>query len=227
MIYKLMAHRALILLLIVVGLSWGQLAIGSSNETVLAGDGAPHESANAASNFFSLNYIWSVSGLEPGQVIMALNQNGKDLYGAAKYEPDSGQAWNAVVVGSIFGDSVVLTLTSLKDDEQVSSMMTGTFDSVNQTLKGSFFQTSCGNISSKGTFSAIWINPETSSFTPAKVEGETRAATANGESTAQAASQASSQTSRFHDVHQDADRILTGVGDISQIPIGMGGSGLP
>ena len=33
--------------------------------------------------------------------------------------------------------------------------------------------------------------------------------------------------SRFHDVREDRDRILTGVGDISQIPIGMGGSGLP
>jgi hypothetical protein len=72
----------------------------------------------------------------------------------------------------------------------------------------------------------MWINPDISSFTPAKVEEATPASTVNGESTAQAARQASSQTSRFHDVHQDADRILTGVGDISQIPIGMGGSGL-
>jgi len=38
--------------------------------------------------------------------------------------------------------------------------------------------------------------------------------------------QASLQKTRYHDVRQDADRILTGVGDISQIPIGMGGSGL-
>jgi hypothetical protein len=38
---------------------------------------------------------------------------------------------------------------------------------------------------------------------------------------------ATDQKSRFHDVREDADRILTGVGDISQIPIGMGGSGLP
>lgn len=222
-----MTHRALIVLLIVAGLSLGQLANGSSDEIILAGDGAHHESANAASTFFTLKYIWSVSGLEPGQVIMALNQDGKDLYGRAKYEPDSGQAWNAVVVGSILGDNVVLTLTALKSDEQVSSMMTGTFDSVNQTLIGSFLQTCCGNISGRGTFSAMWINPDISSFTPAKVEEATPASTANGESTAKAASQASSQTSRFHDVHQDADRILTGVGDISQIPIGMGGSGLP
>jgi len=158
---------------------------------------------------------------------MALNQDGKDLYGAAKYEPDSGQAWNAVVVGSIIGDNIVLALTALKSDAQVSSMMTGTFDSVNQTLSGSFVQTSYGNISARGAFSAMWINPDTSSFTPAKVEEATHATTMNGESTTEVASQASSQTSRFHDVHQDADRILTGVGDISQIPIGMGGSGLP
>jgi len=115
LICKPKAIRALIALLIVVGL--GQLAVGSSDEIVLAGDGARQESA---SNFFALNYIWSVSGLEPGQVIMALNQDGKDLYGAAKYEPDSGQAWNAVVVGSIIGDNIVLALTALKSDAQVS-----------------------------------------------------------------------------------------------------------
>ncbi len=34
---------------------------------------------------------------------------------------------------------------------------------------------------------------------------------------------ASSQKSMYHDVREDADRILTGVGDISQIPIGMSG----
>jgi len=34
---------------------------------------------------------------------------------------------------------------------------------------------------------------------------------------------ASSQKSRYHDVREDANRILTGVGDISQIPIGMSG----
>ena len=47
----------------------------------------------------NLSYIWSITGIEPGQVIMVLKQEGEDLYGQAKYEPDSGQSWNGVVVG--------------------------------------------------------------------------------------------------------------------------------
>ena len=47
----------------------------------------------------NLSYIWSVTGIEAGQVIMVLKQEGENLYGQAKYEPDSGQSWNGVVIG--------------------------------------------------------------------------------------------------------------------------------
>ena len=55
----------------------------------------------------NLNYIWSVTGIEEdGQVIMLLRQEGGDLYGRAKFEPDSGQAWNGLVVGMIEDENV-------------------------------------------------------------------------------------------------------------------------
>jgi len=78
----------------------------------------------------------------------------------------------------------------------------------------------------------MWINPDISSYTSAKAESQARKS-APGEKEANATVQAakeslptpvaSSQKSRYHDVREDADRILTGVGDISQIPIGMSG----
>jgi hypothetical protein len=249
-----MVHLIVLAVLFTVGLSQGQYANDSSKETIIRDNSstmenrsetsatnesmqslAAPEADESAGHTQRLSYIWSVTGLESGQVIMALSQDGKDLYGAAKYEPDGGQPWNAVVIGSVQGNKVDLVLTSQQGDELISSEMTGTFDETNQSLQGEFIQVRGGKISKRGDFAAIWINPDASSFTPATVE-ETNPTSiipdASNAITPEATIDENSQengqqTSRYHDVHQDADRILTGVGDISQIPIGMGGSGLP
>ena len=197
------------------------------------GENANNSSITAVAD---LKYIWSVTGIESEKITMVLNQDGKDLFGQAKYEPDNGKKWNAEVVGSIEGNNVELTLSAQKDKETVTTKMTGIFDT-NQTISGSFSQVSSGKIVNKGNFSAMWISPDTSSYAPATTEepkAETPApavvnTTAAVETTTAATENSlptSSSKSYFHDVRQDADKILTGVGDISQIPIGMGGSGL-
>ncbi|VVB71319.1 Uncharacterised protein [uncultured archaeon] len=194
----------------------------------------PNESAP------NLNYIWSVMGIETGQVIMVLSQNGRDLYGSAKYEPDSGEAWNGAVSGTADGDKVSLVITAQKGDKEVASRLTGTFDAASQTIKGNILQVSEGQVTAKGNFEAMWINPDTSSYIPASVttsnvvgasgtsasESGASTGSTNPQSSAENAVPAANASSRYHDVHQYADSILTGVGDISQIPIGMGGSGL-
>ncbi len=71
----------------------------------------------------------------------------------------------------------------------------------------------------------MYINPELSGYTPAKVKELTpKMPISNINDTSDTTT--NQQKTKYHDVRQDADRILTGVGDISQIPIGMGGSGL-
>jgi hypothetical protein len=198
------------------------------------GENANNSSITAVAD---LKYIWSVTGIESEKITMVLNQDGKDLFGQAKYEPDNGKKWNAEVVGSIEGNNVGLTLSAQKDKETVTTKMTGIFDNTNQTISGSFSQVSSGKIVNKGNFSAMSISPDTSSYAPATTEepkAETLApavvnTTAAVETTTAATENSlptSSSKSYFHDVRQDADKILTGVGDISQIPIGMGGSGL-
>jgi hypothetical protein len=96
-----------------------------------------------------------------------------------------------------------------------------------EAISGKFFQVSEGKISGNGEFNAIWINPDLSSYTPAKIEElnpvPTTNVTAPADTNEASQQQAAQQKPRFHDVHEDADRILTGVGDISQIPIGMSG----
>ena len=190
----------------------------------------------------NLNYIWSVTGIEEGgQVIMLLRQEGGDLYGQAKFEPDSGQAWNGLVVGMIEDENVSLALTAQKEDALCSYRLRGEYDPVSESISGDLLQICDGNITRRGMFQAIWINPDLTSYSPAVVElsrpaEPSSSQNADAPKTVQSAPQTEasaaspspdSEKSRFHDVRQDADRILTGVGEISQIPIGMGGSGLP
>ncbi len=180
--------------------------------------------ATAAQN---LKYIWTITGIENDPVTMALDQDGQDLFGRAKYAPDSGEPWNGNVAGVTSGNEVHLVITALKGDKQVSTVLDGIFD--DGGITGKFFQTSEGEISNRGEFNAMWINPDLSSYTPVEIKDnntEMQAQTANAIAPADV-NQISQQKSIYHDVHQDADRVLTGVGDISQIPIGMGGSGLP
>jgi len=232
---------------------------------------------------------------------MVLDQDGEDLFGQAKYEPDSGENWNGEVVGSIDLDKVDLTLAAQKDGQLVTTRMSGIFSG--EDINGNFSQVSGGKLVNKGPFSATYFSNLTSDYTPAvtkqpKTEPEV-AQTADPVQTAaipnsvkitstdfqpnsmsiqagttvtwinyDAADQAitsangefdsgnippggqyqytfskagtfnyystinPSVTGRivvkkvYHNVVEDADKILTGVGDISGIPIGMGGGGL-
>ena len=159
---------------------------------------------------------------------MVLNQEGSDLYGQAKFEPDGGKAWNAEVVGFVTENKVDLTLTAQKDKELVTTKMTGIY--ANDTINGNFTQSSGGKKVGSGTFGATVFYPDTSSYTPAIIEepkvettapdvvDTTAASNASAEQTAEPAKPAS----RFVDVRQYADKIGPG-GDLSGIPPGMGG----
>lgn len=210
----------LLIFLLTAGLSLGQDISSSQNNTTNPNAAVPN-----------LMYIWAINGIENDQVIMALNQDGNDLFGQAKYEPENADPWNGVVTGSVSGDRVYLVITVLKGTEQVSTLLEGSF--ADGSISGKFFQTAGFNISNQGEFSAMWINPDLSSYTPAEVKEivpempiSNINATLAPETYTETYPQHPQKTI-YHDVRQDADRILTGVGDISQIPIGMGGSGLP
>ena len=181
-----------------------------------------------------LSYIWWVSGIEIGNVIMALSQENEILYGQAKYEPDGQGAWNAVVIGSAKEDHIELVLTYIDDGLETSARLNGTYDSLNQSIRGDLLKVKDGAISERGNFEAIWINPDTSSYTPAVIPQKAEPSDVQiTSSISEAATEkpvavksGSGSETYYHDVRQDAVRILTGVGDLSQIPIGMGGSGL-
>ena len=181
----------------------------------------------------NLKFIWAVTGVEAEQIVMVLDQDGADLFGRAKYEPQGGKAWNAEATGSIAGDKVDLTITAQKDNELVSSKLSGTFDSLNGTIQGNYTQTSLGKIINKGIFNAMQISPDTSSYVSATIE-EPKAvaqapaavdASADAATTPSETETAEKPKSRFVDVREYADKMGPG-GDLSGVPPGMGGSGL-
>ncbi len=196
------------------------------------------EAQPAEATAASLQYIWSITGIEPEQVTMALNQEGQDLYGQAKFEPENGEPWNAVVIGSVLGDKVDLVITALKGETLVSTKLTGTF--ANEAINGQFFQVSDGSIGNRGDFSAMWINPDISSYAPAviaqsKPEPASEPTQTENVSTPATESETTTPTTqqpvqlgkstRFVDVRKYKDQIGPG-GDLSGVPPGMGGSGL-
>ncbi len=184
-----------------------------------------------------LSGIWSIEGLEEvGGVVIALEQNGSQLYGRAKYEPDSGEGWNGQVIGSATGDGIELVIASGQDDVLVSRRLLGRYEILNQSILGQFIQTFDGQVINQGHFVAIIINPDTSLYSPAiigRVEREDfkavtehmvgKKATGGGESrsnlTYPAEISPSNQTmqenrladSGYYDVHRDLESILTGV----------------
>ncbi len=188
----------------------------------------------SSQSILDLSYIWSVSGIEIDNVIMALNQENEILYGQAKYEPDGQGAWNAVVIGSVKEDNVDLVMTYLDDGSETSTRLNGTYDPSNQSIRGDLLKVKDGEISERGTFEAIWINPDTASYTPAVMPQKAEPSIVQSEPSSSVAAMNETVAVKsgtrsedyYHDVRQDAVSILTGVGDLSQIPIGMGGSGL-
>ena len=198
--------------------------LDDANESILA-----NESNVSAPSTINLNYIWSVSGIESGSISMAIDQDGSDLFIRAKYEPDGAKPWNAEGMGTVAGNLVELTITAQKEKELVTTKMIGTY--ANDTINGNFTQTSGGKKVGGGVFIAMWISPGTSSYAPAVIEEEIKetpeAAAVNDTSSTEAATTQTSDTkSKFTDVKQYADKVLTGVGELSGVPIGMGGSGL-
>lgn len=236
-----MNKRSIILSLLLVslftGLSLGQTDNNTSvtqtistNESIPSNDTADVNATQAAAGP-NLNYIWSFTGIEIDPITMVLNQEGSELFGQAKYEPEGGKAWNADVLGSVNGNEVGLTLTAQKDEELVTTKMTGTL--ADDTIVGNFTQISGGKKVGSGNFSAMWVSPEVSSYSPAVIEEpkvetpapaavqDMAATNASAEQTAEPAKPAS----RFIDVRQWKDKIGPG-GDLSGVPPGMGGGSL-
>ncbi len=231
MLIKVLSLSLLFVLIIGVG-------IGEENETLPNADVVEIEAnltSNATSNMtaieaapLSLQYIWSLSLSSGEQVTIALNQSGTDLFGSAKYE--GAEPWNGVVVGSVDGNNVKLVLTALKGKRLVPMILTGNY--TEDTITGTYSVYSPTGLVDSGKFTAMWINPDTSVYTPAVISeapAQTAAAPAEQtnvtETTQETAKPTQLSTKRFFDVTEKKEEIFSSPASI--IPPGMGmGAGL-
>ena len=102
-----------------------------------------------------------------------------------------------------------------------------------ERVTGDLVRVTNGEIMERSQFQAMWINPDTSGYTPAvieqpKAEPPAPAAvntTTAAETTTESTTETQKTASRFVDVRQYKDKIGPG-GDLSGIPPGMGGGGL-
>jgi hypothetical protein len=224
---------SLLLVSLITGLSLGQTDNNTSiTKTISTNESTPVNgtadvNATQPGTGPNLKYIWSITGIETGPITMALNQEGSELYGQAKYEPEGGKAWNADVMGSVTENEVELTLSAQKEKESITTKMTGIY--ANDIINGNFTQISGGKKVGNGTFNATWISPDISSYTQAIIEEPKVETPAPAVVDSTAASNASMEQTTpevkkkyFTDVNEFADKIGPG-GDLSGIPPGMSG----
>ncbi|MCQ8903935.1 MAG: hypothetical protein NQU42_07585 [Methanothrix sp.] len=227
MLTKFMSIGLLFVLIIGAGMCEDQ-AEGVENATV-AMDNVTMD-MNATSNVtaeeaapLSLQYIWSLSLSSGEQITMALNQSGAELFGSAKYE--GAEPWNGVVVGSVNGSSVDLVLTALKGRSLVPIVMKGIYSE--DTITGTYSVYSPRGVVSSGKFTAMWINPDTSVYTPAVIPEAAPpapAAQTNVTETEQTTTTQPTQlsTRKFFDVTEKKEEIFSSPASIIPPGIGMG-----
>lgn len=227
MLTKFLSMGMLLLLIIGAGMCEDKVA---ENATVSMDNVT--ETVNVTSNAteaapLSLQYIWSLSLSSGEQITMALNQSGSELFGAAKYE--GAEPWNGVVVGSVNDSRVDLVLTALKGKSLVPIVLKGSYSE--DTIAGTYSVYSPTGVVESGKFTAMWINPDTSVYTPAVITEPTPpapAAQTNATQTEQTTTTTTQPTQlstrKFLDVTEKKEEIFSSPASI--IPPAMGMSAL-
>jgi hypothetical protein len=180
-----------------------------SAQDVLSGENDTIVQNSAYSDMAIAQGIWRAF-LGEEEIIIAVNQSDKSLFGLAKFEGDN--PWNAAVAGSIFDGEVSLSLAALRSDSLASICINAALQ--DKTMKGSFVESDSNGKASDGQFTADMISPNTSGYSPAVVEtaqkeaDETEQVTqTNAEKTAEAPAKGESEIAvpsqsdgRFKDV---------------------------
>ena len=108
--------------------------------------------------------IWKAT-LGEKDVVLSVNQSTQSLFGLAKYEGEN--PWNAALSGFIDQDQVFISLGAMDGDALASISIRANL--VGESMSGVFVRSDSNGKASRGEFSAILINPDTSGYTPAAV----------------------------------------------------------
>ena len=122
---------------------------------------APGDTTSASDG---VHGIWKAS-LGEKDVVLSVNQSTQSLFGLAKYEGEN--PWNAALSGFIDQDQVFISLGAMDGDALASISIRANL--VGESMSGVFVRSDSNGKASRGEFSAILINPDTSGYTPAAV----------------------------------------------------------
>jgi hypothetical protein len=112
--------------------------------------------------------IWKAS-LGEKEVTMSVSQSTQSLFGLAKYEGEN--PWNAALSGFVDSDMVFISLAAMDGDAMASISIRANL--VNESMDGFFVRSDSNGKASRGEFSAILINQDTSGYAPAAVASKT------------------------------------------------------
>lgn len=210
---------AIILLVFSAFMSNATAQDNSANDTQNAAV-APGDTTSASDG---VRGIWKAT-LGEKEVILSVNRSTQSLFGLAKYEGET--PWNAALSGFIDQDLVFISLGAVDGDALTSISIRANL--VGENMSGFFVRSDSNGKASRGEFSAILINPDTSGYTPASVlvvpvssdkveqaaadqttvdqKNETASAVAS-DTTSEASAAIADSTNRFKDVTQLAKGI--------------------
>lgn len=106
--------------------------------------------------------IWKAT-LGENDVILSVKQSTQSLFGLAKYEGEA--PWNAALSGFIDQDLIFISLGAVEGEALASTSIRANL--VGENMSGFFVRSDSNGKASRGEFSAILINPDTSGYTPA------------------------------------------------------------
>jgi|WetSurMetagenome_2_1015567.scaffolds.fasta_scaffold21893_5 hypothetical protein len=143
--------------------------------------------------------IWNVS-IAGSYITMALKQSGNLIIGQAKFEGDN--PWNGVVAGSLSGNVVHLSIAVMQLSVLASTSINGNIQG--NSITGSYIMFESNGNAAEGNISAILINRNASSYSPAvtDTQGQAFQKTELVEQQAKSAEleTATTQENRFKDV---------------------------
>ena len=201
---------AFLIIGIISAVAFGQ---DGSAPTDASGSVAP-DTSEPGTGFATISGIWTIS-LAGTDVTLAINQSGDMLSGSCKFEGDT--PWNGVLAGSVSGTAVNIALAALQGEVLVSTEITGTVQE--DSLKGSFVESSGNGNLSSGVATGTLISPDISDYTPAKVQAQT---TSGQQSTQTQQVQQSTQTQQVQQQPQQlGEQTKAQYKDVTQLALGL------
>ena len=166
--------------------------------------------------FVGVQGIWRVS-MAGTDVTMALNQSGDSIFGRCKFE--GAEPWNGLVVGSLSGKMVNIAVAAMQGKVLVSTQMIGMISG--DSIQGSYASYDSNGSLAKDTFTATKINPDVSSYTPAKITASSPSAAEQSQTVQQAAMTIGQEPQTPTTIGQQYQTQKNRVKDVTQLAKGI------